>query len=160
MPAPEMLEARLSLFGFVPTPATLSATRRPRAERVLRAIFAVATAVVVAPIVFLIPPHIEWVVLTVITGLYWTRKNWIAELVVESLNAVCPRCYARVTAKAGTTLRLPHGLVCYSCHEHPVLELGAAPPIDATRTGPIEQAPPKIEERRPVKTWSPAGSDW
>src|SRR5262245_22145821 len=98
MRAPEVLQARLSLFGFVPTPATLTALRRARAERVLRAIFAAATAVVVAPMVFLIPPHIEWVILTVITGLYWTRKSWIAEFEVESLEAVCPRCYAKVTA--------------------------------------------------------------
>jgi hypothetical protein len=162
-PEPETtvaIAARLSLFGFVSTPAVLHATPRPKSERVTRSMLTLLATVIGAPIAFLIPPHIECLVMTVITGTYWVRKQWVAEYVVASCDSVCPRCYAAITIKAGTTLRLPHSVVCYGCHEHPALETGEAPPVDpANRTDSGEPDRP-VGERRPLRIWSPAGSDW
>jgi hypothetical protein len=157
---PEPLEARLSLFGFVATPVTLSVTPRTRAERVTRSILSMVAAIIFAPIVFLIPPHAEWVLITIAAGIYWARKNWIAEYVVASFEGVCPRCYTAIKVKSGTTLRFPHAVVCYQCHQHPVLEAGGAPPIDDTRREDSTQPVPGATERRPVRIWSPAGSNW
>ena len=158
--APQQIEARLSLFGFVSTPVTLHVSPRDRPERIARSILSIVAAVAAAPFVFLIPPHAEWVLITLATGMYWARKNWIAEYVVAFFEGVCPRCYTPMIVKPGTTLRFPHAVVCYSCHQHPVLEPGAAPPADSTRR---ENATPPAAgptERRPVRIWSPAGSNW
>ena len=159
MDTPQTLEARLSLFGFVSTPAELSVTPRTRTHRIGRAIACGVGGIVIAPVVFLIPPHAEWVMLSVATGLYWARKNWIAEYVVAAFEARCPRCYTPVRVKPGMTLRFPQALNCYSCHQHPVLEPGTAPPVDESRREEAAQAP-RQSERRPLKIWSPAGSDW
>jgi hypothetical protein len=156
---PQTLEARLSLFGFVSTPVVLAVTPRTRGQRVGRAIASAIGGIVLAPIVFLIPPHAEWVMLSVATGLYWARKNWIAEFVVATFDGRCPRCYAPVKVKPGATLRFPHAVTCYSCHQHPVLEEGTAPPVDETRRDE-SVPPPRHSERRLLKIWSPAGSDW
>lgn len=135
-------------------------TPRSKSERVTRALLTIVAAALVAPLVFLVPPHIEWVVGTVITAAYWVRKHWVAEYVVESFEGVCPRCVHALRIKRGTTLRFPHSIVCYNCHEHPALELGEAPPFDPDRKPPAPPKDPKVGERTPLKIWSPAGSDW
>jgi hypothetical protein len=154
------MEARLSLFGFAATPVTLRVSPRTRSERVMRAILSMVAGILIAPFVFLIPPHAEWVMLSVATGMYWARKNWIAEYVVSSFEGVCPRCHAPVAIKSGTTLRFPHGVVCYACHQHPVLEAGGAPPLDPARREDSTKPMPGPSERRPTRIWSPAGSNW
>lgn len=159
MDTPQTLEARLSLFGFVSTPALLSVTPRTRTTRVTRAIASVIGSVLLAPVVFLIPPHAEWVMITIATGLYWARKNWIAEYVVAEFAGTCPRCFTAVGIRRGATLRFPHAVTCYSCHQHPVLERGPAPPVDESRREPVAADRPPAE-RRPLRIWSPAGSDW
>ena len=154
------MEARLSLFGFSATPVTLHVTPRTRSERVTRSILSMVTAILIAPFVFFIPPHAEWVMLSIATGMYWARKNWVAEYVVASFEGVCPRCHSPVTLRAGTTLRFPHGLVCYACHQRPTLEAGSAPPLDPSRREDATKPMPGPSERRPVRIWSPAGSNW
>ena len=155
------LNARLSLFGFVPTPARLSVTARTRSERVARALLTLLGTALAAPLVAIIPPHIEPVVMTVIAGLYWTRKHWVAEYVVAEFDGVCPRCLTPIDIKPRTTLRFPQNVACFKCHEHPFLELGDAPPVDPARlASPATAPPPSVGERRPLKIWSPAGSDW
>jgi hypothetical protein len=152
--------ARLTLFGCVATPVTLTVEPRPRWERILRAFLSLALAAITAPILFMIPPHAEWVLLSVITGVYWFRKNWIAEFVVGTFEGVCPKCHTAVEVKPGTTLRFPHGVTCYGCHEHPALEPGEAPPLQplADSTNDIPPTPPA--EIRPLRIWSPSSSEW
>lgn len=135
-------------------------TPRSPSQRATRTILTIGATIFLAPVVFLIPPHVEWVVMTIVTGVYWARKNWTAEYVVATFSGICPRCYAAISIKPGTTLRLPHSVVCYSCHEHPLLETGSAPPVDeANRVDNTEPDRP-VGERRPFRIWSPAGSDW
>jgi hypothetical protein len=156
----QQLTARLALFGFAPTPVQLSVEPRPRWERALRAFLALAMAAITAPLLFLIPPHAEWLLLATATGIYWFRKNWIAEYVLMAFEGVCPKCHHAVAVKPHTTLRFPHSVVCYSCHEHPALELGAAPPLEprAPSDGPAAPRPPA--EIRPLRVWSPSSSEW
>lgn len=156
----QSISARLSLFGFAPTPAELIVIPRTKAQRVTRAVLSVVAAIFAAPVVFMIPPHAEWVIGVVVTGIYWARKNWIAEFVVASCHGLCPRCLTAIVVKPRTTLRLPHAVTCYSCHEHPALEEGAAPPLDPERRSEIESQVRPDNDRRPLRIWSPAGSDW
>ena len=152
--------ARLALFGFASTPVQLTVEPRPRWERRLRAFLALFAAAVTAPILFLIPPHAEWLLLSAATGIYWFRKNWIAEFVLVEFQGICPKCHAPVEVKRGTTLRFPHGVVCYNCHDHPALELGDAPPVEPR--GPSDDAPQARPpaEVRPLRIWSPSSSEW
>ena len=154
------LPARLTLFGCVPTPVALTVEPRARWERILRAFLSLAAAAITAPILFLIPPHAEWVLLSAAAGIYWFRKNWIAEYVVVSFAGICPKCHTPVEVKAGTTLRFPHGVVCYSCHEHPALEPGEAPPVEPLKETPNDTPRDGPEEIRPLRIWSPSSSEW
>lgn len=156
----QTIPARLSLFDFQPTPAVLVVIPRTRAQRVTRAVVSIVGAIAAAPLVFMIPPHIEWVIGVVVTGIYWARRNWIAEYVVASCAGVCPRCHKAVVVKPKTTLRLPHSVVCYACHEHPALEAGSAPPIDPARLEQVDAPVRPDNDHRPLRIWSPAGSDW
>jgi hypothetical protein len=151
--------ARLSLFGFASTPATLRVEPRARWERALRAFLSLLAAAVSAPILFLIPPHAEWLLLSAAAGIYWFRKNWIAEYVVVDFAGVCPRCHTPISIKSGITLRFPHDTPCYHCHEHPSLEPGEAPPPAPRDAAPPEPAAPPAEIR-PLRIWSPSSSEW
>ena len=155
------LAARLALFGFAPTPVQLAVEPRPRWERVLRAFLALFIAGATAPLLFLIPPHAEWLLLSAATGVYWFRKNWIAEYVLVAFEGICPKCHGPITVKKGTTLRFPHGVVCYSCHEHPALEPGDAPPVEPRAPiDPLAAQKRAPEEVRPLRIWSPSSSEW
>jgi predicted CXXCH cytochrome family protein len=156
----QQLPARLTLFGCVATPVALSVEPRPRWERMLRAVLSLVAAAAFAPILMFIPPHAEWIVLSVATGIYWFRKNWIAEFVVGSFEGVCPKCHTPVNVKSGTTLRFPHGVVCYKCHEHPELEPGEAPPLQPLQDAVVDHERAAPEEIRPLRIWSPSSSEW
>ena len=154
------LPARLTLFGSVPTPVTLSVEPRPRWERILRAFLSLFIAAITGPIVMIIPPHAEWLLLNTLAGLYWFRKNWIAEYVLEAFEGVCPKCHTDITMKKGMTLRFPEGVSCYHCHEHPTLELGEAPPLQPLREPEVNPQRTAPEEVRPLRIWSPSSSEW
>jgi hypothetical protein len=155
------IPARLTLFGWTPTPVVLSVEPRPRWERILRAFLTLFLATLTAPIVMLIPPHAEWLMLNAIAGLYWFRKNWIAEYVLDSFDGVCPRCHHAITLKPGMTLRFPEGVSCYHCHEHPTLEPGEAPPLQPrSEDATVEIQKREHAEVRPLRIWSPSSSEW
>lgn len=154
------LPARLTLFGRVPTPAVLAVEPRPRWERILRAVLSLVIAAITAPIVMVIPPHAEWLLLNTLAGLYWFRKNWIAEYVLESFQGVCPKCHHDIAMKKGMTLRFPEGVSCYNCHEHPTLELGEAPPLRPLADAVANAHRAEPEEVRPLRIWSPSSSEW
>ena len=154
------IPARLSLFGCVSTPVTLHVEPRPRWERILRAFLTLFVAAIIAPIVVIIPPHAEWLVLNIVAGIYWFRKNWIAEYVLESFEGICPKCHHAITMKRGMTLRFPEGVSCFQCHEHPTLELGAAPAVQPLVADPAMEQRSAPAEVRPLRIWSPSSSEW
>ena len=49
--------ARLTLFGFAPTPATVSLVARTTSWRMARTARALGLTALVAPLAFLVPPH-------------------------------------------------------------------------------------------------------
>lgn len=114
--------AKVMLFGFRPMPARLEMIARPRWVRLTRAAIALGVALIVAPFVMMVPPHIEWVVVTLAAGGYFARRHWRSEYVVESFEGRCPNCGGELAMKPGTMLRFPHSLVCYQCHHEPWVE--------------------------------------
>lgn len=118
------LPARLTIFGFEPTAGQMDVEYRPRSIRMTRTLVSLALFWGIAPIVLLIPPHIEWALGALIAGVYYARKNWKAEYIVKAFEGPCPSCRTGLELKAGTMIRFPHGLTCFECHHEPMIEAG------------------------------------
>lgn len=173
------LTTRLSLLGFTATPAELEVAPRPRWKRIGIALLVFAAGVATVPVATLLPPHVEWGVLTLLWSVYWARRHLLAEYTVRSMSGVCPRCGGTVTVRRGALLHMPQGVVCFRCRQAPRLEEGAAPPLegrDFAAAVPEEAAPaPKVvgalsradAERfwrymRASRTsgWNPSSGEW
>lgn len=118
------IAARLTLFGFGATPATIEATVRTRSERGRRAIAMLAACWAAIPIVFFIPPHLPWALGAFAAGIFLARRRWIGEYVVHGFDGRCPRCGHALSLKPGSLLRLPCAVTCFHCHHDPWLEPG------------------------------------
>ena len=114
--------ARLTLRGHDPQPAVLGVVYRPPRTRATKALLTLLGFWVLAPIVFLIPPHIPWALLAVAAGIYLAYRQWNGEYVVQTFSGSCPRCGATLSLAPGSKIRLPHKMVCFQCHHEPVLE--------------------------------------
>ena len=117
--------ARLSLRGHEPRPAVLEVVYRSPRTRATRAILSLLGLWVLTPIVAIVPPHIPWAILAFVGGIYLAYRQWTGEYEVHRFEGVCPRCAAPLPLPSGSRIRLPHRMVCYSCHHEPVLEVGA-----------------------------------
>jgi hypothetical protein len=80
---------------------------------------------VLAPIAFLVPPHIPWALAAVIVGFYLAYRRWTGEFIVHSLEATCPSCGKPLTMKPDQYVRLPHTIPCFNCHQEPELRLAS-----------------------------------
>lgn len=116
--------AILRLRGHEPRPAEIAVELRPRQTRIGRSVGVLLGFLLLAPLVFFIPPHIPWVLLALGAGLYFGRREWVGEYVVHSFAGRCPRCDAELSIKSGEKVRFPLELDCYNCHHQPVVELG------------------------------------
>jgi hypothetical protein len=158
------LDARIGSLALYATPAVLRAHFRSDAERVVRTALVLLASWLVAPLAFLVPPHAEPPVVVLLAGLYFARRAWVGQWVVEEMRGSCPRCSAAIELKHGTVLYLPHSLTCGACRVECWLEVGLAPEVEeAVRLEAIERT--RAEPRaplggRPPLTWSPAASDW
>ena len=115
--------ARLTLRGHEARPATLDVEYRAPRTRATRAALALAGCWLLAPIVFLLPPHLPWAIAAVLAGLYFSYRQWTGEYQVHRFEGSCPRCGAELPLPPGSRIRLPHPMVCYQCHHEPVLEV-------------------------------------
>lgn len=161
---PRPVPARIGSLGVYATAAELSATQRTRSERLLQTVLTVIACWTVAPLAAFIPPHFESVIVALLLGVYFGRRAWVGEWQVAAMAGSCPRCDAAIALKPGTMLYLPHTITCTACRGELWLELEAAPEVEpSVRDAAREQAaqpPPGPVEGRPLRTWSPAGSDW
>lgn len=78
---------------------------------------------ILAPVVFLIPPHIPWALTAITVGIFLSYRRWRGEYVVHSFQGVCPSCAAELTIKPEQLIELPHPTPCYACHQEPELQL-------------------------------------
>lgn len=118
--------ASLRLRGHEPKPATIQIEKRPRQSRMTKSILSLLGFLILAPIVFFIPPHIPWAVLAVCAGFYLAYRQWTGEYIVHQFSGECPRCGNNLEIKPGTKIKLPLEMDCYECHHKPALQVDGA----------------------------------
>lgn len=121
--SPSQPAARLSLFGFRPAPAEVEVVERPRAWRVQRAVGSLLAAWLIAPVAFLIPPHVPWALLAFGAGVYLFFKFWTEERTVVRFAGACPKCKEALSLGVPTKLRVPHPMSCERCSQDLLLEV-------------------------------------
>ena len=113
---------RISLFGYEPTPATVHLKARSRSWRVGGSVRTMAIALLVAPVMGLIPPHAPWILGALTGGGLLARRRWTEHFTVMGVDGTCPRCGATVRAANGR-LRSPHPAVCEACHHEASVQI-------------------------------------
>ena len=106
----------LSLFGHEPTPAEVAYVWRSRRWRLVRAARTFAVAVVLAPLVALVPPHAPWALGALGAGAFLARQKLRERRTLLSVRGTCPRCGEGVRLDGPTRLRSPHPVPCEACH--------------------------------------------
>jgi len=74
-----------------------------------------AVALLVAPVVVLVPPHVPWALGALASGGFLARRRWLERFTVLDVEGTCPRCGTPVKAARGR-LRTPHPVLCEACH--------------------------------------------
>ena len=115
--------ARLELPGSGTAPASVEVVYQPRATRLARAVIVLVVSWLLMPIVFFVPPHFLWPLLSLIGGIVLARRYWRGEYYVTTFEGACPRCGTAIDLVSGTRIRGRQTLECYGCHRHPELVL-------------------------------------
>lgn len=113
----------VTLFGHPSTPARLTVRARSRRWRLRKALVPLAVALVVGPVVAIVPPHAPWVLIALAAGGLLAWRRWKEDYTVVDFRACCPRCDADLHVPSGTPLRFPHPLTCDACRHEPVLKV-------------------------------------
>ena len=107
---------QITLFGFDPTCGTARVTPRTGQWRVIRALMAFGTALLLAPFLALVPPHAPWALGALGVGAVVARRRWLEHHSLRAIAGTCPRCGCDVSLPRATRLRHPHPLTCESCY--------------------------------------------
>lgn len=118
-------DAVLTVPGSEPVRAQIRLRYRPVRERALRGLGALLGFWILMPAVFFIPPHIPWVLTAFVLGLYFGLRQWRGTYVVESFQGACPHCGEALELEAGSKIRLPLSMTCWSCHRDAMLRAEA-----------------------------------
>lgn len=116
---------QLRIGGHPPTDGSLTATTRSRGERGVKAGLTMLAFSGVAGVVFIIPPHIPWVLASLGSGLFLASRQWHSEYELQTFTGTCPRCGHAISVAAGEKVRFPMKLNCYNCHHQPVATAAA-----------------------------------
>jgi hypothetical protein len=98
-------------------------TYRSRRTRLTSALLVLLGCWILAPLLFLIPPHLPWGLGALVAGLFLAYRRWTGEYVVHSFEGRCPGCDGSLTMKPDQLVQLPHTMPCYNCHQEPELKL-------------------------------------
>ena len=118
-----LVPARITLFGFDVVPANARIEARSVGWRVLRASIALASGLIVAPVVFLVPPHAPWALAALGISLLTARRRWAEAHTLHFFEGACPRCGEGVSISRPARLRHPHAISCPSCHYESALSV-------------------------------------
>ena len=113
--------ARLTLFGFEPTPASVSLLARTRSWGVARTARALGLTILITPLAFLVPPHAPWGAGALAGGLYFVLRSWRERFTLRQGTGSCPRCDEPIDLGRMKRLHLPHVVPCDVCHHESVL---------------------------------------
>ncbi len=111
-----LVPARITLFGFDVVPANARIEARSVGWRALRTSMALAAGLIVAPVVFLVPPHAPWALAALGISLLTALRRWAEVHTLHCFEGACPRCGEGVSISRPVRLRHPHAVSCPSCH--------------------------------------------
>ena len=109
------MEGTLSLFGFADKTAQLDVLPRSLRWRVLRTGLFFCGALVLAPVVGLVPPHAPWVVGVLGIGGFLGLRKWRERFTILSFRGGCPKCGGALSIPTGIPLRPVMTVSCDSC---------------------------------------------
>lgn len=118
-------KGRISAFGFDSTEASAEVIPRSSGWRMTRALLALAIGLGVAPVVFILPPHVPWALAAVASGAYFARRFATERRTLVRLEGRCPRCGSQIRVEKQTVLKDPHPLSCSGCGNDVLLEVSA-----------------------------------
>ena len=130
--------ARITLFGFDPIDATARIEPRSVRWRLRRTLTALGSAVLLAPLVALVPPHAPWALGALGVGAIVARWKWLELHSLQAVEGICPRCRSDVSLPRATRLRHPHPLPCESCNHELTLEVDPAAGVGVNSPRPSE----------------------
>ena len=107
--------ARITLFGFDDVPADARIEARSVGWRARRTLLALAAGLIVAPAVFLVPPHAPWALGALGIGLLTAVRRWAEKHTLHFMEGACPRCREDISISRPVRLRYPHAISCPSC---------------------------------------------
>ena len=110
-----LVPARITLFGFDVVPANARIEARSVGWRARRASIALAAGLIVAPVVFLVPPHAPWALAALGISLLTALRRWAEVHTLHCFEGACPRCGEGVSISRPVRLRHPHAVSCPSC---------------------------------------------
>ena len=116
--------ARLVLPGSGTAAARVRVERQSTAVRAVGAVLILAVGIALMPLLFLVPPHFLWPLLSLGAGVFLAWRFWRGAYTVVEFDGQCPRCEAPLELAAGSRIRPRHTLECYGCHRQPELVLG------------------------------------
>lgn len=115
--------ARITLFGFDAVSGTARVTPRTGRWRLTRALIAFGGALLIAPFLALVPPHVPWALGALAVGTIVARRRWLEHHSLRAVEGTCPRCGCDISLPRATRLRHPHPLTCESCHHELAVEV-------------------------------------
>lgn len=110
------------LFGFEPARVEVTLLRRARSWRVGGAARTMGVALLIAPLVAVVPPHAPWLIGVLAVGGTLARRRLGEHFTVTGVKGACPKCGAEIASGAGR-LRSPHPLPCEACHHESMLRI-------------------------------------
>ncbi|MEJ2678463.1 MAG: hypothetical protein P8174_05215 [Gemmatimonadota bacterium] len=114
--AAQTYNARLILPGRPAGTARALLTHRTLQRRAIQALGAWLGFWALAPFVMFVPPHLPWVLMALILGLYFGVRFWRGEYVVRAFAGACPNCGEPLHLKAGSRIHTPAIIDCFGCH--------------------------------------------
>lgn len=115
--------ARLELPGSGTGEATVEVIYQSRATRISRALLTLGVAIAISPVLFFIPPHFLWPLVSLTVGGWLAWRYWKGQYYVVEFSGECPRCSTPLELANGARIRGRQSLECYGCHRHPELVL-------------------------------------
>lgn len=116
-------KARLILPGSGSAEATVEVIFQTRATRVTQALIVMGVAILIMPVVFFLPPHFLWPLVSLAAGLFFAYRFYTGEYYVVGFKGECPRCGTAIQMRHGTRIRGRHVVDCLGCHRKPELVL-------------------------------------
>ncbi len=109
------LPAEGRIFGFEPSPLTLTVRPRSTAWRATRLGAFAGAGLLASPVVALAPPHVAWALASVLTGGFLGWRKWVERFTLLEVSGHCPKC--DTLQELGSPIRLQRRFVlgCPGC---------------------------------------------